>query len=243
MLRAAGLVLLFLACLAPHLLSKLLLRRSRWPRRFMAGAARICGARVSLSGEPLRPHSLLICNHLSWLDILVLGSATGCAFVSKDELGDHPLLHWLAVQNRTLYIRRDHRRSTAAQATDIAEALHHPQPLALFPEGTTGPGDHLLPFRPALLSALTSAPPQVDVRPVAIDYGAAARDIGWHGERGSKNVLRILGRRGTLAVTVHLLPPAVHRHDRKALAREAREAIAQVLASSPAFTRLYARSR
>ena len=57
-------------------------------------------------------------------------------------------------------------------------ARPRPEPVALFPEGTTGPGDRLLPFRPTLLAAVTPPPPGVAVRPVAIDYGEAARDIG-----------------------------------------------------------------
>ncbi len=230
-MRVAGLLGLFLACLVPHLLSKWILGRSPWPRRFLAGAAWIVGARPQVSGEPLRPHSLLISNHVSWLDILVLGGATGCAFVSKDQLG-HPLVHWLADQNSTLYIRRSRRSASADQASAIATALERPQPLALFPEGTTGHGNHLLPFRSALLEAVAPAPPRVEVRPVAIDYGPASREIGWHGESGKDNVLRILGRKGSLPVMVHVLAPLERSEDRKLLARRAQERIAATLAPS-----------
>jgi 1-acyl-sn-glycerol-3-phosphate acyltransferase len=220
----------------------LLSKRSPWPRRFLGGAAWICGARASVVGQPLRPHSLLISNHISWLDILILGGSTGCAFVSKDELRDHPLLRWIADQNRTLYVRRADRKATPHQARAIAEALHDPQPLALFPEGTVGPGDQLLPFRSALLAAVTPPPRDVDVRPVAIDYGAATREIIWYGESGKDNFLRVLGRRGKFPVVVRLLPSIAHRDDRKALANEAREAIGEALASSRASAPLYARS-
>lgn len=218
-------------------------KRSPWPRRFLAAAARICGARVRLEGDPVRPHSLLVCNHVSWLDILVLGGATGCAFVSKDELRDHPVVRWLADQNRTLYVKRSHRRGAFDQAREIAGALHKPQPLAIFPEGTVGPGDRLLPFRSALLSAVTPPPRDVAVRPVAMDYGSAAREISWYGESGKDNVLRLLGRKGRLPVTVHVLPAIADREDRKALASEAREAIGEALASSRGPAALYAPAR
>lgn len=234
---------MLLACVPPHLFSKLATGRSAWPRRFLAGAARICGARIAVRGEPLRPHSLLICNHVSWLDILVLGGTTGTAFVSKDELRNHPLLRWLADQNQTLYVERSRRKATQAQAAAIAEALHDPQPLAIFPEGTVGPGDRLLPFRSALLSAVTPPPREVDVRPVAIDYGPATIEISWHGESGKDNFLRLLGRKGNLPVILHLLPGVEHREDRKALAEEAREAIGKALASSRSQAPLYARAR
>jgi 1-acyl-sn-glycerol-3-phosphate acyltransferase len=230
-LRIIGLILLFLGCLLPHLLSKWLLGRSLWPRRFLGAAAWIVGARARVAGDPIRPHTLLISNHVSWLDILVLGGGAGCAFVSKDSLG-HSLVHWLADQNETLYIHRGRRSATADQASAIAGALERPQPLALFPEGTTGPGDHLLPFRSSLLAAVAPAPPQVEVRPVAIDYGPAAREIGWYDESGKDNVLRVLGRKGTLPIIVHVLPPLERSEDRKLLAHQARERIAATLAAS-----------
>ena len=62
--------------------------------------------------------------------------------MSKDNLG-HGVIHWLADQNATLYVRREERRNSKAQALTIAKALEGEQPLTLFPEGTTGPGDQL----------------------------------------------------------------------------------------------------
>lgn len=230
-LRVAGLLLLFLACLPPHMLSKWLLKRSLWPRRFLAAAAWIVGARVRVVGDPIRPHTLLLANHLSWLDIIVMAGATGCAFVSKDNLG-HGFIHWLADQNHTLYITRAKRSTTADQASSIAAALERPQPLTLFPEGTTGPGDQLLPFRSSLLAAVAPAPPRSHVRPVALDYGSAAREVGWYNEPGKDNVLRVLGRKGSLPTTLHLLPPLAPSTDRKLLALQAHQAIAAVLAAS-----------
>ena len=227
-LRIAGLVGLF-AVLAPlHIASKLLLGRSRWPRRFLTAAAWIAGARVRLSGAPIGRHSLLVSNHVSWLDILVTAGATGCAFVSKDQLG-HPFIHWLADQNGTVYVKRSHVKGAKDQALAIAAALEGPKPVALFPEGTTGPGTHLLPFRPTLLEAANFAAEDVTIRPVALDYGGAAPEIGWWEESGKGNVLRLLGRKGSLPVTVHLLDPLDRTGDRKRLAAEAREAIAQTL--------------
>jgi len=226
----AGLVGLFLACLLPHLIAKLAGGRSPWPTRFLAAAARICGAEVRLEGDPVRPHSLLVANHLSWLDILVLGGATGCAFVSKDSLGNG-LLHWLADQNRTLYVKREHRKGARNQAVEIARALEGDMPIALFPEGTTGPGDALLPFRSTLLEAASYADKEVAIRPVALDYGVARTEVGWWHEPGMDNVLRILGRRGTLPVTVRLLDPLPHS-DRKTLAANIRTAIEAALAAS-----------
>lgn len=225
------------AILAPiHLVSKLLLGRSRWPRRFLAAAAWIVGARVSVEGAPIRGHTLLVANHTSWLDIVVLAGATGCAFVSKAELG-HRFIHWLADQNGTVYVRRSHMKGARDQAIAIARALEGDKPVALFPEGTTGPGTQLLPFRSTLLEAANFAAKDVAVRPVALDYGAAASEIGWWEEPGKDNVLRLLGRRGTLPVTIHRLDSLGRDGDRKQLAALARDSIAAQLGfKSPAHS-------
>ncbi len=173
-------------------------------------------------------HTLLVSNHTSWLDILVLGGSTNCAFVSKDQLG-HPLIHWLADQNATVYVKRTHRKGAKDQAIAIARALEGAKPVILFPEGTTGPGTHLLPFRSTLLEAANFAAKDVQIRPVAVAYGAAAAEIAWWHEPGKDNILRLLGRRSTLPVMVRVLPPLDRSGDRKQLAHEAREAIAATL--------------
>jgi 1-acyl-sn-glycerol-3-phosphate acyltransferase len=202
--------------------------RSPWPQHFLGAAGWIIGARVKVDGAPVAPHSLLIANHTSWLDILLLAGATDCAFVSKDNLGNS-FLHWLADQNATVYVRRSHVGGAKDQAVAIAKALEGDKPVALFPEATTGPGTHLLPFRSTLLEAANFAGKDVAIRPVAIDYGAARAAVGWSEEPGKDNVLRILGRRGVLPVAIHLLAPLDRAGDRKQLAQEGRESIAQSL--------------
>ena len=239
--RIAGLAGLFLLCLPPHLAMKWMSGKSPWPRRFLAAAAHIAGARVRVDGRPLAAHTLVIANHTSWLDILILGGATGTAFVSKAEVDRMPLIGWLADQNHTLYIERAERGDAHGQVRRICDRLAQAQPLTVFPEGTTGNGVTLLKFRSTLLDAV--APPLfpgVAVRPVAIDYGAERAEIGWSGgEPGKKNVLRILGRRGSFEVIVRLLPPEPPHDNRKALARAAEAAIADALAAStPADMRL-----
>jgi hypothetical protein len=103
----------------------------------------------------------------------------------------------------------------------------------LFPEGTTGDGGTLLPFRSTLLDAVAPPPPGVIVRPVAVDYGAATSTFGWpRPETGKTNALRILGHRGTTPVIVRLLDPLSPSADRKAIAKAAHDAIGAALTAS-----------
>ena len=230
--RITGLGLWFAICIGPHLLASLA-GRSPWPRRFMRGAAAICGADVRCDGSPASRGTLLVANHVSWLDIPVMIAATGCRLVSKAELAGHPLVRWFADQNQTLYVDRADRRSIRDQAAAMAAALHGDKPVTIFPEGTVGDGGQLLPFKPSLLSAVAPPPEGTLIRPAAIDYGAFARTIGWGtGEAGVFNALRILGRKGRFAVTVRLLPALPPSPDRKELARAAHDAIAAALAPS-----------
>jgi len=230
--RIACLALLFLAYLPPHLIARRGGRRSPWPRRFLARATSIAGVRVDLDGKPLDGRSLVVANHTSWLDILILGGATGTRFVSKAEIERVPLVGWLADQHRTLYIDRAERGDAHGQVRRIAAALADPLPLAIFPEGTTGNGRTLLPFRSTLLHAVAPPPAGTSIRPVAIDYRDSVDAVAWHGgEPGLANALRVLGLRGRRRVTVRLLDALAPNSSRKALARTAHAAISAALPS------------
>ena len=231
-MRIDALVSWFLICLPLHLLHKLTPGPSPWPRRFLKGAAKALGVDVRVEGAPAGPHTLLLPNHVSWLDILALGGATGCTFVSKDDLGSG-LVHWLADQNATVYVKRTHVKGAKDQAIALAKALERDKPVAVFPEGTTNPGTYLQPFRSTLLEAANYAARDVVLRPVVIDYGSAAPEIAWHQEPALTNARRVLGRKGQLAVAIRLLDPLDRSGDRKQLAAEARVAIAEGLGFPP----------
>lgn len=227
------LLILLLVHLPLHGLWRLVRRPSPWSTRFLAAAAWACGVRVTRDGRLPRHDVLVVANHSSWLDILILGGATGAAFVSKAELAGAPLVGWLAGLNRTVYIDRGDRRAIPAQVAAIRAALHK-GPVAIFPEGTTGDGTALLPFKPALLQVLDPPFPGLRVQPVVLDYGANAAEIAWGEESGAANALRLLGRAGTIAVTLRCLAPFDPSDvgGRKAVAAEARRRIAAALVAS-----------
>ena len=111
---------------------------------------------------------LLVANHISWLDILVMHAARHCRFVSKAELKEPPILGPLATAGGTLYIQRESRRDAMRMVQHMSEALNEGHILAVFPEGTTGNGVDLLPFHGNLLEAAVKA--EAPVQPVALKF-------------------------------------------------------------------------
>ncbi|NYD90523.1 lysophospholipid acyltransferase family protein [Sphingomonas melonis] len=226
--RLFALLVALLGGLALHGLWRLVRRPSPWPRRFLGLVADIVGARVRVVGPPLRRDVVFLSNHLSWIDILAIAGATGSAFVAKGELRAVPLVGWLCTLNRTLFVSRDDRLQVTEQIARLRAAIGAGRPVTVFPEGTTGDGVTLLPFKAALLAALDPPPPGVRVQPIRIDYGAATPELAWVGdEPGGAHALRVLRRRGTFPVTLHLCPPfdPAAAGNRKAIAAHARSAI------------------
>lgn len=230
--RLVLIVLGLLLCFPFHYAHMLFGRRSPWPRRFLAWVGHAAGLRTRVVGAPQPSPVLFLANHLSWLDIMAVAGATGAAFVSKDEVARWPVLGWLARLNNTVFIARAERGAVKGQADALRAALTRGQPVALFPEGTTGGGAELLPFRASLLASLFPPLPGLKVQPVALDYGAAGEGIAWTGdERAGVNARRILSRPGTIPLTIRFLEPIdpAALGDRKALAGAARAAIAASL--------------
>ena len=183
---------------------------------------------------PRKRNVIYLANHTSWLDILTIAGATGSAFVAKAELRAVPVVGWLATLNRTIFVARTDRMGIAAQIAQVASAIAEGWAVTIFPEGTTSAADDLLPFKGSLLAALEPPPAGVLVQPIWLDYGAAGALVDWLGdEPGQANALRILGARGSFAVTVNMLEPfdPADCTDRKAIAAEARRRIAAAMAT------------
>ena len=232
-LRLALMVLALLFLIVPHLCYRAIGRPSPMVMAFLNAAGWIAGLRIRTTGTRLRRDVLFVSNHVSWLDILALGGAARSAFVAKAEVGTTPLVGWLADQNATLYVQREAKREIHNQANSLREALARGRPVTLFPEGTTGPGDGLLPFRASLFQAVIPTPPDLQVQPVFLDYGSEARDIAWlDAEPGLDNFKRLLARRRPIDLTIHYLDPLPDEdeRDRKILAESARAAIAGAMA-------------
>ncbi len=225
-IRLAALVLTLIGALVLHGLWRLVRAPSPWPRLFLGAVARLFGARPRIVGRPLRRDVVFLSNHLSWMDIPLLAGATGTAFVGKAELRAVPLIGWLCTLNRTIFVSRGDRMGIERQVAELRDALAHAWAIAIFPEGTTGDGITLLPFKPALLAALDPAPAGMTIQPIRIDYGDATAELAWVGdEHGKDHAIRVLDRPGRFTATLRFLEPFVPEGGRKAIAAEARARI------------------
>jgi len=126
-------------------------------QQWAQGVLRIMGIGLQVHGRAHTGPVLLVANHISWLDIVVMLAAQYCRFVAKSELKAWPLVGPLATAAGTLYIERASSRDALRVVHHMAERLQAGDVLAVFPEGTTGDGVHVLPFHANLLQAAIAA--------------------------------------------------------------------------------------
>jgi 1-acyl-sn-glycerol-3-phosphate acyltransferase len=208
-------------------------RRTARIQWWSAKMLRLVGIHLEVIGAPRPGAALLVANHVSWLDIAVIHAACPQArFVSKADVLRWPLVGRLARAVGTLFIERERKRDALRVVHEVAEALARGQTVAVFPEGTTGPGDAVLPFHANLLQAAIAD--RAPVQPVALRYhqpgqrfSQAAPYIGETTLLAS--VWRVVCARG-LGVRVQFLLPECSAHaDRRALAAHLRDEIQQAL--------------
>jgi 1-acyl-sn-glycerol-3-phosphate acyltransferase len=115
-------------------------------------------------GEP----SLVLSNHVSWLDIMVIGSLRPLSFVAKSEIAGWPVVGLFARLQRSVFIERARRSHTAQVNETVARRLARGDMVVLFPEGTTNDGNRLLPFRSSLVGAAGSALVETDLKAIRL---------------------------------------------------------------------------
>lgn len=206
-------------------------QRIQW---WAAGLLRSVGAQLQVSG--VQPHAgatLLISNHVSWLDIAAIHAAVPQArFVSKADVLRWPLLGWLIRNGGTLFIERERKRDAVRVVHAMAQALQDGDAVAVFPEGTTGTGRELLPFHANLLQAAIAT--GTPIQPVVLRFSDATQPFSpavvYIGETTLlQSIWRVVSARG-LCAHVELLPPVATTHaDRRALAAHLQSMVAERL--------------
>lgn len=208
----------------------------------------LIGVRVTVHGAPAATRPLLIVsNHVSWLDIPVLGGQLPLCFVAKSEVARWPGVGLLAKLQRTVFVDRGSRTATAKVAGEMAARMKDGDPVVLFAEGTSSDGNRVLPFRSALIGAARHAMAEgregggaATIQPLAIAYvGQAGVPLGrprrpmvsWCGDMDLAPHLMALLRRGAIDVELHFGAP-LDGANRKSASAEAEASVRRMLAGA-----------
>jgi 1-acyl-sn-glycerol-3-phosphate acyltransferase len=157
--------------------------RTQWLQRNARSVLQVFASTVKTVG-PLPKAGLLVSNHLSYLDILLLGSLTPAVFVSKYEVRLWPVLGWFSRMGGTIYIQRERRSDVARIAQEIHSVMRAGHLVVLFPEGTSSNGTQVLPFKSSLLEPATGADHELFVSHITytIREGSVENDVCYWGD-------------------------------------------------------------
>ena len=204
-----------------------------WSRRLLG----VLGVQARTAAAPSLPGgALLVCNHVSWLDIYLIYAAQRVHFVSKAEVRTWPVAGWLAHKTGTLFIERGRRADTARINSEMRALIEGGAWVAVFPEGTTGDGRGLRRFMPSLLQPAVElncpiVPAALRYRTLDNDYSAAPAYIDdismW------QSLKRIVGEPGLIA-ELQFGEPILPNGHRRELAAQAEAATARLLGTAPA---------
>jgi 1-acyl-sn-glycerol-3-phosphate acyltransferase len=186
------------------------------------------GVTLEVRGAPpVSGPLLLVANHISWLDIVVLHAARYCRFVSKANVRHWPLIGTLATGAGTLYVERESRRDAMRVVHRMVEALRQGDVLAIFPEGTTSDGSGVLPFHANLLQAAITA--EAPVQPLTLQFfegTAPSRAVAYVGDDSLiGSIWRTLCTDNLRAIVMFGEPQHAAGRDRRAWARDLRDRI------------------
>lgn len=216
------------------------------PRLFHKTCCWLFGLKVQVLGHPLAQQpTLLVSNHISWMDIIAAGSAANVLFVAKSEIAKWPLIGFLASLQNTIFVDRNRKKDTKRTSAEMASGLAEGGAVLLFAEGGSHSGTHVLPFRSALIGAAQLAMAKagannVAVQPLTIAYtrvqglpiGRTERgQIAWSKSKSLwANVLHILGG-SKKTVTLAFGAPIMLKSDddRKKITRQCEHQVRQTL--------------
>jgi len=208
--------------------------------RYYRLLCRLLRIRIRKVGAPLsnRP-ALFVSNHVSWVDILVIGSIVPVAFVAKREVASWPLVGITAKMQRTVFVDRARRHQAAEAIGEIVKRIVGGTSVVLFAEGTSSDGNRVLPFRSSLIGAVKEIGQQthgITVQPMSIGYtsqhgipmGRQHRPlVAWYGELDFMPHIREFIARGAVDAVVSYGEPLATQDaaDRKAITRALEEVV------------------
>jgi len=207
------------------------------PRLWHRAVSRSLGVSSTLAGTVASGAVLYVVNHLSWLDIPVIGSHLKGSFVAKSEVGEMGIVGFFAGMQDTIYVDRGRRLRSAEQSSAIQQRLSNGDNIILFPEGTSNDGVRILPFKSALFSSIEGVGTEaIRIQPVTIAYthlnGLPLTrnrliEIAWIGDMALGSHALDFMRLGRIKAQILCHEPVrrVDFPDRKALARHCQTVI------------------
>lgn len=211
--------------------------RSRWRAAILKVISRCLlwqfGARVTVDGAPPRAPFVLVSNHQSYIDILLLASRLEAVFVSKHEVASWPVLGILCRAMGTVFINRESRRDLTRVLAEMNEHLSRGVGIVVFPEGTSTNGREVLSFLPSLLEIAVRLRQPVAYASLRYSTGEADRpasdSVCWWGDTPfMPHFFNLVSMPGFQA-ELYFGAEAIESSDRKRLAQELREAVAEQL--------------
>ena len=160
-------------------------RRAQWIQIASRIILRSMGIQYTMKGTP-PTHGLVVSNHLSYVDILVLSAEMPCAVVAKIEIGSWPFFGSTARMGGTIFVDRGSLKSAQSVAEQITERLKMPiaVPVLLFPEGTSTDGRQVLRFHSRLIDPATSLGAPITAASIryVLEGGVEERELCWFDE-------------------------------------------------------------
>ncbi len=203
--------------------------RALWLHRWSRFACRVLGIRIRTHGS-MPSSGLLVSNHLSYLDIVVLSSIRPCVFVAKRDVARWPLFGWLAHAAGTIFVDRERRFSSPKVVNGIRDAIAGGSVVVLFPEGTSSDGSTVLPFKSALLESAVQLRSPIAAASIdyALDDGSVAEEVCyWRDMTLVPHLLNLLCKR-EIGANYSFSPAKVRAGNRKEIARELRDEIVSI---------------
>ena len=213
--------------------------RSRWLQRSCQRTLRVLATTVHAEGEI--PHrGLLVCNHLSYLDIIVLSALTPAVFVAKREVKHWPVFGWFAQLGGTLFVDRERRTKVGEFNSALDTVLGSGVLVILFPEGTSSDGQTVLPFKSSLLEPAASGDHPLFAG--HIDYHLEDGDVGeevcyWKDMTFAPHLVNLMSKR-RVEVRVRFTQLQRASTERKVLATQLREEVLKLKHSSKPLQRV-----
>jgi 1-acyl-sn-glycerol-3-phosphate acyltransferase len=204
--------------------------KAHWLHKWSILALKAVGVHFRVEGVPPKS-GLLIANHQSYVDIMALSAAAPVVFVSKKEVGDWPAFGLFAKLSGTLFVDRSRRTDVSRMVKEMDELREAGILMALFPEGTTGDGTALLPFKTSLLEPFCAA--KSPVWSSALTYWIpsdnSGRDVAWVGDDPLAGHLLNLLAKPRIECVLRFAPHSFINEDRKELAVLLRQNVQELM--------------